>query len=348
MDKTLPVEEMVGPVRVFRLGTGSPKWDKLLLPFRGSLAALRLSQKNSYACFWAMMVTFGSGAAYGCNILRKLSGRDRIPVALTLQEGDSEDHLRYSRGGLISLSWRLALRYTDVLTAISTFLLDRGRRFGYEGRAELIPNGVDVAFFSQQFSEEEKAAFARKLCKKPGEVFLITVSRLARKNAVDDIISSLSYLPEHVSLVVLGKGEEGPKLQAQARELGVAHRVKFLGFLSHADMPRYLSVCDIFIRPSRSEGFGNSFIEAMAARLPVIATPVGGIPDFLDDRETGLFCSPDNPKSIAAAVREVLENNSLRSHIVEQAYARVAERYDWSNMAADFKSKVLDTLSKTS
>ena len=103
-------------------------------------------------------------------------------------------------------------------------------------------------------------------------------------------------------------------------------------------MPKYLSVCDIFIRPSRSEGFGNSFIEAMAAGLPVIATPVGGIPDFVDDKETGIFCSPDNPQSIALAVMTLIREPLIRSHITEKAKARVLERYSWDHIALKMKA----------
>ena len=131
----------------------------------------------------------------------------------------------------------------------------------------------------------------------------------------------------------IGKGDEGPNLQKQAKELKVSDRVKFLGFLPYKDIPKYLSVCDIFIRPSRSEGFGNSFIEAMAAGLPVIATPVGGIPDFVDDKETGFFASPDNPQSIKVAVMTLLNDKTLRDNIVQKAQNRVLGGYSWDRIA---------------
>ena len=147
----------------------------------------------------------------------------------------------------------------------------------------------------------------------------------------------MSYLPKNISLIVIGKGIEGPNLQKQAFSLGVSDRVKFLGFIPYAEIPNYFSVCDIFVRPSRSEGFGNSFIEAMASRLPVIATPVGGISDFIDDKETGLFCSPDNPQSIVRSVNMILNDASLREKIIKQAYDRVALRYSWDHVAEEMK-----------
>ncbi len=342
LQKDLPNIEKIGNVTVYRLGIGRPLFDKITLPFRGATLAWHLNKSQNYFCFWGIMVTFASLAGYIFNFFRFISGKKKIPMILSLQEGDSENYLKYKWAGLLALSWRLSLWQADYLTALSNFLLNRAAKNGYKGESMLVPNGVDVVFFSQKIKEEMIEELKNRLGKKPEDVFLVTSGRLTHKNATDSIISSLVYLPENISLVVIGKGtdgkeDEGPKLQKQARHLGVANRVKFLGFLSHADMPKYLSICDIFIRPSRSEGFGNSFIEAMAARLPVIATPVGGIPDFIDDKETGLFCSVDNPQSIAGAVKALLDDKVLRERIVEKAYARVVERYSWEHVAEEMK-----------
>jgi L-malate glycosyltransferase len=121
-----------------------------------------------------------------------------------------------------------------------------------------------------------------------------------------------------------------------------AGRVHFLGYIPHAELYKYLRVSDIFIRPSLSEGFGNSFIEAMAADLPVIATSVGGIPDFLEDKVTGIFCETEDPKSIADAVQKLLANPILRDAIVLNAHRMVAERYSWSLVAREMREKVFE------
>ncbi len=342
--KDLSRIQRVGNVTVYRVGFGIPLLDKLWLPFAGALTAIQLQKKRGYFCFWAMMVTYASGAGYIVNLLRALAHKKHIPIVLSLQEGDSESHLNYRWAGLIGLSWKLALRKTDVVTGLSKFLLHRAEKFGYTGTSVLVPNGVTISVFSKQISDSIRQEFIHHFNKKPDDIFLVTWSRLTHKNAVDDIISALAYLPNHVSLLVMGEGEEGTKLQKLADDLGVNNRVKFLGFIPHADIPQYLSVCDIFIRPSRSEGFGNSFIEAMAARIPVIATPVGGIPDFIDDKETGVFCSPDNPQSIAEAVEFIIENKAITQKIIFQAYTRVVERYEWTHIATRMKTMVFDIL----
>ena len=342
MDKKLPKFERIGVVNVYRVGFGKETLDKLLLPFRGLFWANRLSLRVKYYCLWGVMASYGSGAGYLLNILRRLCGQRKIPMILTLQEGDSEAHLKYRWGGLIALSWKLALAQSDFLTAISNFLLQRAVKNGYKGEKALVPNGVDVGLFTRTIDERVKENLKKNLGKKEDDIFLVTHGRLAHKNALDDVISSLVFLPENINFIVIGKGVEGSSLQRQADSLGVSGRVKFLGFVDYRKIPEYLSVGDIFIRPSRSEGFGNSFIEAMAAGLPVIATPVGGIPDFISDNETGVFCSPDNPQSIVKAVNLLLEDKLLRETVVQNAKKLVIEKYSWDKVAKDMKDLAFD------
>src|SRR3990167_2127187 len=127
LSRTLPRSEIVGKVRVFRIGIGIPIMDKLILPFVGALKAWGLIRNNKYQAFWCIMATWASGAAYAVNMVRGVFFRKRVPLVLTLQEGDSEEHLRYRRGGLISLSWYMALKRTDMVTAISNYLLARAK-----------------------------------------------------------------------------------------------------------------------------------------------------------------------------------------------------------------------------
>ena len=195
----------------------------------------------------------------------------------------------------------------------------------------VVPNAVDYELFSKSYPTEE-GLLKEKLGKNEGDIFLITTSRLVIKNAVSDIISALQYLPSNVKLLILGQGYEEKRLREKAND-----RVQFLGFVPHGEMPKYLHVSDIFIRPSLSEGFGNSFIEAMAVGIPVIATPVGGIVDFLVDGETGLFCEVKNPRSIAQKVEKLIKDKESREYIVRNAKRIVEEKYGWGKIAGEMK-----------
>ena len=146
---------------------------------------------------------------------------------------------------------------------------------------------------------------------------------------------------------MIGTGHEEDNLKKLARDLSLDDRVKFIGFVDHDVLPLYLRVSDVFIRPSLSEGFGNSFVEAMAAEIPVLATPVGGIVDFLfdpdmnKDREpTGLFVRVKDPRDIAKKVTRILNNPALREQIILSAKKMVLNSYDWNTVAKDMKERV--------
>jgi len=83
-------------------------------------------------------------------------------------------------------------------------------------------------------------------------------------------------------LIIIGSGELEDSLKSLADRLDLGQNVIFLGDINHDDLPRYLSVGDVFVRHSLSEGLGNAFLEAMACGIPVIGTPVGGIVDFIE------------------------------------------------------------------
>ncbi|MEK7116803.1 MAG: glycosyltransferase family 4 protein [Patescibacteria group bacterium] len=331
--RDLPKIQKIGNVNVFRLGIGIPILDKLILPFWGAFFALNLNNKNHYDFYWCIMATFASGAAYIANILKFWKP---VPIILTLQEGDSEEHFKNRWLGLINLSWKLALKRTKILTVISSYLAERVRKFGYKGKTYIIPNGVDVEKFKIEILKEEKIKMREELGLEESDIALITTSRLVIKNGVGDVIKALVELPENIKFVILGEGELRKNLEELVKKLNVSGKVIFKGFVSHDYMPKYLKACDIFIRPSLSEGMGNSFIEAMAAGIPVIGTAVGGIVDFIKEGDTGYFCQPENPDSIAGAVEKII-NDSQKNQIIKNAYNMVVQKYDWNLIAKNIE-----------
>ena len=333
--RNLPKVEKIGAVNVYRLGVGVPVLDKLFLPFWGAWFALRLNQKNHYDYFWCLMATFASGAAYIANIIHFWLP---VPIILTLQEGDSEEHFKKRWLGLINLSWRLALRKTKILTVISSYLAERAKKFGYQGEIQIIPNGVDLKMFNDGGLTLKTGELTKKFKISEDDKLVITVSRLVKKNAVGDVVKSLKYLPPNVKFLILGVGQEESDLKLLAGEMGLEKRVFFLGHIGHEALPGYLRLADIFVRPSLSEGLGNSFLEAMAAGLPVIGTKVGGIRDFLVDGETGLFCEVRNSENIAEKIKIYLEHKELREKIKARARELVVKKYDWNLIALKMKN----------
>ena len=323
--------EMLGSVRVFRIGKGT--LGKFLFPLRAFLAARKLYRENRYDAIWAIMANYAGFAALFFKIFHPA-----MPFVLTLQEGDPIPEIKRKVWFVYPL-FKMIFRRADKVTAISNYLAKWGREMGAKNVA-IIPNGVDIKNFQFLISNFQREEKRKELGFDKDDVMLITTGRLVKKNGVGDIITALKFLPENVKLLIVGAGELENVLGLQVISYKLQNRVQFVGFVEPKKLPGYLWVSDIFVRPSLSEGLGNSFLEAMAAGLPIIGTPVGGIPDFLKDGETGLFCKPNNPKSIAEKVKLLLADNSLRQKIIANAQKLVAEKYDW-NLIAEKMRQIL-------
>lgn len=357
-DSNLPEVEKIGNILVHRIGftTKNPSigdlkkfplhFNKYWFQLTAHRAAAKLHKKYSYDGVWAMM-------AHSCGIPAGAfkAAHPEVQYLLTLQEGDPPGHIE----GMMRPVWSRFVRgftTADRLQPISTFLEQWGRRMGFGGESRVIPNAVDTAKFAKHYSTEEIVAKQVELGKKEGDVFVVTTSRLVHKNAVDDVIRAMALLPHHVHFLVYGIGPDEQALRNLAKEQGVEDRVRFMGQISHDDMPLMLRACDIFTRPSRSEGMGNSFVEAMAADLPVIATQEGGIADFLFDAKrnqdkpaTGWAVDPDAPEQIAEAVKDIISNPQKVADTVATAKKMVLERYDWNTVSADMRTLFRDMLS---
>ena len=144
-----------------------------------------------------------------------------------------------------------------------------------------------------------------------------------------------SILPKDIKCLIVGDGPDRIKLENLARQLKIEDRVFFLGQIEHNKVFQYLKISDVFVRPSLSEGLGNSFLEAMAVGIPIIGTPVGGIPDFLKDEKTGLFCEVRNHFSIAEKIVKILKDEKLKNRLVENAKELVFKNYNWDNIAKE-------------
>ncbi|MES2216165.1 MAG: glycosyltransferase family 4 protein [Patescibacteria group bacterium] len=329
------IKEKVGNITVYRLFSKVGIIQKLLYPFAACRKAFELHRANHYDMIWSIMASYAGFAAF--LFKRKYP---HVPNILTIQEGDHFER----RAGIFNFAFRWIFKAADYIQVISNFLADWSEKMGARCPIVVVPNAVDVKLFSNKGDVMHVEELKRKLNKKGGDIFLITTSRLTEKNGVGDIIESLQYLAPNIKLLILGKGELEKTLKEKTAKLLLEHRVNFLGYVSHAEMPSYLHASDIFIRPSLTEGLGNSFLEAMAAGIPVIATPVGGIPDFLTDGETGLFCEVNNPKSIAQKAEKLIKDYESREYIVKRAESMVKERYEWSTITMAMK-KIFESAS---
>lgn len=327
-------QERVGGVNIFRVGLSLPvkdgahyghKFKKLLWGCRAFFKARSLHRKQKYDMTWCLMANYAAAAAFWFKLFH-----GRIPLLLTLQEGDEESYIR-KRVGIFLPFWKLFFKMVNHIQVISTYLGDWARKNGAKCQIDVVPNGVSLRKF-QISSRLQNSNYKT----------IITTSRLVKKNGIDILIKAVAEL-ENIKVLIVGNGPEEQDLKNLVKKLEVEDRVEFIGSVPYEDIPKYLAVSDIFVRVSRSEGLGSSFLEAMAAGLPVIGTDVGGIPDFLKDQETGLFVKVDDSSDLAQKIKMLIENDKLRNRLIENGKKLVEQKYDW-NIISQQMSKVFNSI----
>lgn len=354
-DSTLPVVEEIGNVTVHRIGFATPNpsmtdlrklplhLNKILYQFSACWHAKRLHKKHNFDLVWGMMA-HATGVPAG----KFKRAFPDVGYVLTLQEGDPPEQIE-QKMRIFGQAFTDGFLRADTIQVISRFLGSWAKRKGYSGPIIHIPNAVDIKHFSGKISTDERARLRAELGLESTDIALVTTSRLVHKNAVDDVIRSLHKLPNNVKFVVFGTGPDEAMLRNVVTELHLQNRVQFRGHIGHDVLPLYLKACDIFIRPSRSEGMGNSFVEAMSAGVPVIATQEGGIADFLFDEvrnpdvpTTGWAVDANAPEQIARVVLDITSYPEKTKHVVETARILAERDYDWDLIANRMKQEVFE------
>ena len=323
--RSLPARETHDGVTIVRVGMGTAA-DKFLYLAAAPLRALRLGR---FDLVHAVMV---SGGAFAAAVYSRLR---RLPSLLTLQDGDSEEYVRRYLGPLFATYAPLHRRF-DRVQAISTYLAERAVRYGVAREAiTIVPNGCDPHLLEETDHATGGAALRRSLGLDDARV-VVSGSRLVLKNGLDRLLQAWPAVRREVPAAVLllvGEGEDRRALERMAGDLGVAEAVRFAGAVPHAQIGRYLRLGDVYVRPSLSEGLGTAFLEAMACGVPIVGARTGGIPDFLVEGQTGLFCDPARPRTIADAILRILRDGPLARELGRAGQALVAERYRWDTVS---------------
>jgi len=328
-NKNWPKFERIGKVNVYRIGGG-----KLLFPLFAFCKARRVHKKNNYGLIWSIMANRAGFAA-----LFFKTFFPRVKFLLTLQEGDALDYPEKRMGALnffLKPFFRKIFTKADRIQAISNYLADWAKNMGAkENNVEIVPNGVSIQGLPL---DNPRVVLGY------GKI-IITTSRLVRKNGIDILIKAISKLKLQATnyklqAFILGAGPEEKNLKDLAKELKVDDAVKFFGHVEPEKIPEYLSKADIFVRASRTEGLGSSFLEAMAAGLPTIGTRTGGIVDFIKDPEdvgadaaTGVFAKTEDPEDLAYKIKMLFINEELAGAISRNGKWLVEKNYSWDNIA---------------
>jgi glycosyltransferase involved in cell wall biosynthesis len=168
---------------------------------------------------------------------------------------------------------------------------------------------------------------AQRPARRQGPVRLLFIGWLERSKGVFELLSACRELAAShcFTLEFVGDGHAAAEARARVSEYGLSEIVRFTGWLQGDALQRALRDADVFVLPSWAEGLPNSMIEAMAARLAVVVTSVGAIPELIADRISGLLVAPKDVSGLRQALATAIEDEGQRLRLADEAY-RIAKR----------------------
>ncbi len=244
--------------------------------------------------------------------------------------GDIENLSHSTLGG------HAILRFLKRSNAFYQVLSNRCRTYvtthGFKpAHIERIPNGIDIDTFRPSAHLPDPSQPERTI---------LCVSRLEYPKGVDVLLHAWGRMMHEPSawrtslklrLRIVGQGIFLPQMQRIVDELGIQDSVEFLGL--RRDVVNLLQQSWGFVLPSRWEGMPNALLEAMACRLPCVATCVSGSEDIIHDGINGLLVEPENPAELAVALRRIVEDTSLAQALAQEAYTTIVNEYQLKTIA---------------
>jgi glycosyltransferase involved in cell wall biosynthesis len=188
-------------------------------------------------------------------------------------------------------------------------------------RVEVVPSGIDFSIYEQDLPRD---ALRREYHFSESDYLVGIVAQLEDHKGHRYLLEAAHLLRQHarkVKIIIIGEGSLRMELTRQAESLEVKDVVYFLGFRD--DIPQLLASLDLFVLSSHMEGLGSSLLDAMACRLPVVATRTGGIPEVIQHEKTGLLVPAKNPEALAEAILTLYRNRRLAARLGMEGYLHV-------------------------
>ena len=210
---------------------------------------------------------------------------------------------------------RFLSRFTDGLITINGEDYQRAKKF-HAKQTILIPGvGINLEKFQQKEPSQNQLREKNKIFEQT--IILISVGELSKRKNHMTVIEALGQLKEQdIVYLICGEGPMKKELQNKAKELGIRHKVKLVGFRN--DIPKLHKIADIFVFPSLQEGLPVALMEAMASGLPIVASRIRGNEDLIQNNRGGYLVRAENPTEYAEAIKQMIENPEKRNEMKEQ------------------------------
>lgn len=321
-------------IRLFRLDVGKRElhyWTQrevLIWLLRGNQEVKRLMSQNKYDVCHAF---FGFPSGMVSWLQRK-----KMPYLVSLRGSDVPGfNPRFTTQYLLLKPlFRKIWSASGAVVANSEGLQRLARSFMPELNIDVVPNGINTAEFTVENSLERT----------PGRI--LCVSRLVERKGVQDLVAAMPEIlanAPHAHLVIVGEGDLLETLKSRCRELAIADKVDFRGYVAHKDLPQIYNSAELFVQPSFYEGMSNTVLEAMSCGLPIIATGEGGREELL--RENALM-SPYGDSSALAEEVAGLFSNPQKMTMMGQTSRNIVNHYSWSAVAQSYLD-IYTSLSKS-
>ena len=210
-----------------------------------------------------------------------------------------------------------------------------------EGKVSIIHNGIDVN--GRVLDPGERADRRQQLGFGKSDVVIGSVGLFRPVKDFPILIAAMAQVVSHAPrarLLLVGDGQLRKDFEELVGQLGLGAHVNFLGH--RADVNELLPLMDLFALCSRSEGISLSILEAMAASLPIVATRVGGNPEIVRDRQTGILVSPHSPDETAKAILSLIDDPAGRQTMGRQGRETVLAHFSIERMAKDYERLYAD------
>jgi glycosyltransferase involved in cell wall biosynthesis len=221
---------------------------------------------------------------------------------------------------------RVTLPAADRVITVCRAFAPRLSSFGVSSeRIRILHNAADAA---PSVSVGERAELRQQLGIGAGEALILSIGRLSHEKGHADVLRALGRYtssPRGWKLVLCGAGPDREALERLARSLRIAEHVIFTGF--RADAVRLFSIADLFVLASHTEGSSNVLLEAMASKVPIVATRAGGTPEIVVDGSTGLLVPVRDSRALGTAIARLLSDPKLAEGFVESAAMRAAHEF---------------------
>ncbi|MDP1567032.1 MAG: glycosyltransferase family 4 protein [Polaromonas sp.] len=232
----------------------------------------------------------------------------------------------------LTIFLKFVLRSADVVVVLAQEELLAYHDFAPDLHLEVIPNAIEIG----ADAEWKKIQTAKE---KP--LRLIYVGRLAENKGIFEIIGAIEIMRNHgknTHLVIAGSGPEEGKLRACVNDLDLKDNVRFVGAVFGEEKRRVWEEAELFVFPTyHREGLPYTLLESMSARTPPVVSPVGAIPDVMEDGVHGVFVPSRSPEALAEAIERLDNDRALICRMGEASRQRVEKHYTVARLADDFR-----------